>query len=59
MRQIGYDVGRQGLKDSEIIPLLLQWRRATFFSLDAASLDQVAAALDALLAGDANSPTTH
>ncbi len=34
MRQIGYDVGRQGLKDSEIIPLLLQLRRATFFSLD-------------------------
>lgn len=34
MRQIGYDVGRQGLKDREIIPLLLQLRRATFFSLD-------------------------
>lgn len=34
MRQIGYLVGRQGLKDSEIIPLLLQLRRATFFSLD-------------------------
>lgn len=34
MRQIGYDVGRQGLKDREIILLLLQLRRATFFSLD-------------------------
>lgn len=34
MRQIGYDVGRQGLKDQEIISLLLQLRRATFFSLD-------------------------
>ncbi len=34
MRQIGYDSGREGLKDREIILLLLQSRRATFFSLD-------------------------
>ena len=34
MRQIGDDVGRQGLKDREIIPLLLGLRRATFFTLD-------------------------
>ena len=34
VRQIGLDVGRQGLKDEEIISLLLQARRATFFTLD-------------------------
>ena len=34
MRQIGYDVGRQGLKDREIIPFLLELRRVTFFTLD-------------------------
>lgn len=34
VRQIGYDVGPQGLKDDEIILLLLQLRRATFFTLD-------------------------
>lgn len=34
IRQIGFDVGRQGLKDEEIISLLLQARRATFFTLD-------------------------
>jgi hypothetical protein len=34
IRQIGYDVGRKGMKDREIIPFLLQLRRATFFTLD-------------------------
>ncbi len=34
VRQIGHDIGRKGLKDKEIIPLLLQLRRPTFFSLD-------------------------
>lgn len=33
-RQIGYEVGRKGMKDEEIIPLLLRLRRPTFFSLD-------------------------
>ncbi|MFQ5641942.1 MAG: hypothetical protein ACE5IR_28540 [bacterium] len=33
-RQIGYEIGRRGLKDPEIIPLLLQQRRLTFFTLD-------------------------
>lgn len=33
-RQIGYDIGRMGMKDDEIIPLLLQLRRPTFFTLD-------------------------
>ena len=33
-RQIGYDIGRKGLKDKEIIPLLLQCRKPTFFTLD-------------------------
>ncbi len=34
IRQIGYDVGRKGMKDDEIIPLLLQLRRPTFFTRD-------------------------
>lgn len=34
IRQIGYDIGRKGLKDKEIIPLLLQLRKPTFFTLD-------------------------
>jgi hypothetical protein len=34
VRQIGVDVGRQGLKDEQIVPLLLTIRRVTFFSLD-------------------------
>lgn len=33
-RQIGFEIGRTGLKDPEIIPLLLQQRRLTFFTLD-------------------------
>ena len=35
IRHIGHDVGRQGLKDKEIIPFLHQLRRLTFFSRDA------------------------
>jgi hypothetical protein len=34
IRQIGYDIGRKGIQDDEIIPLLLQLRRPTFFTLD-------------------------
>ena len=34
IRQIGYEVGRAGMKDDEITPLLHQLRRPTFFSLD-------------------------
>lgn len=34
IRQIGYEVGRRGIKDDEIIPLLLELRRATFFTRD-------------------------
>ena len=33
-RQIGYEVGRKGMTDDEIIPLLLRLRRPTFFTLD-------------------------
>jgi hypothetical protein len=33
-RQIGPDLGRKGLKDSEIIRLLHDLRRATFFTQD-------------------------
>jgi hypothetical protein len=34
IRQIGYEVGRQGIEDEEIIPLLHQLRRPTFFTRD-------------------------
>jgi len=34
VRQIGYDFGRKGLKDREIIPALLDLRNPTFFTLD-------------------------
>ena len=34
LRQIGYEVGRKGMQDDEIIPFLLQRRRTTFFTLD-------------------------
>jgi len=34
LRQIGYEVGRKGLKDDEIVPFLLGCRRPTFFTLD-------------------------
>jgi predicted nuclease of predicted toxin-antitoxin system len=32
--QIGFDLGRSGLQDEEIIPLLLRQRRPTFFTRD-------------------------
>lgn len=34
IRQIGYDTGRKGIQDDEIIPLLPQLRRPTFFTRD-------------------------
>jgi hypothetical protein len=34
VRQIGYDIGREGMQDAEIIPLLHQLSRPTFFTLD-------------------------
>jgi len=34
VRQIGYDLGRKGLQDDEIIPLLHRLRHSTFFTLD-------------------------
>ena len=34
IRQIGYEVGRKGMKDDEIIPFLIGLRRPTFFTLD-------------------------
>jgi hypothetical protein len=33
-QQIGYELGRKGMKDKEIIPLLHQLRHPTFFTLD-------------------------
>jgi len=34
VRQIGLDIGRKGMKDNEIIPLLHHLDRPTFFTLD-------------------------
>ncbi|MBI5566003.1 MAG: hypothetical protein HY870_14000 [Chloroflexi bacterium] len=34
VRHIGYDLGRKGLQDDEIIPMLLRLRQPTFFTLD-------------------------
>jgi hypothetical protein len=34
IRQIGYEVGKKGMLDDEIIPFLLQRRRCTFFTID-------------------------
>lgn len=34
VRQIGYDIGRKGMQDDEIIPFLHQQRRPTFFTRD-------------------------
>jgi hypothetical protein len=33
-RQIGYEIGRKGMSDDEIIPFLLHVRQATFFTID-------------------------
>ncbi len=35
IRQIGQEIGRDGMQDEEIIPLLHQLARPTFFTLDA------------------------
>ncbi len=32
--QVGFNIGRRGMQDEEIIPLLLQLRRPTFFTRD-------------------------
>ena len=34
IRQIGHDIGRKGIQDDEIIPLLHQLHRPTFFTRD-------------------------
>ena len=34
VRHLGYDVGRQGMQDEEIIPFLHPLRRPTFFTRD-------------------------
>jgi hypothetical protein len=34
VRQLGYNIGRRGMQDEEIVPLLLQQRRPTFFTRD-------------------------
>ena len=40
IRQIGYDSGRKGIQDDEIIPLLHQLRRPTFFTRDSDFFDR-------------------
>ena len=40
LRQIGLDLGRKGMKDDEIIPLLHQLDRPTFFTLDSDFYDR-------------------
>ena len=40
LRQIGVDLGRKGMKDHEIIPLLHQLDRPTFFTLDSDFYDR-------------------
>lgn len=40
IRQIGIEVGRKGLQDDEIIPLLLKYKNPTFFSLDSDFYDR-------------------
>jgi hypothetical protein len=40
VRQFGQDLGRKGMKDGEIIPLLLQFNRPTFFTLDSDFYDR-------------------
>ena len=42
-RQIGHEVGRSGMTDEEIIPLLLSLRRPTLFTLDAGFYDRALA----------------
>lgn len=34
IRHIGYEIGRKGMKDDEIIPFLLTLHHPTFFTLD-------------------------
>lgn len=34
VRHIGYDLGREGIKDAEIIPMFHQLRHLTFFTRD-------------------------
>ena len=40
IHQIGYDTGRKGIQDDEIIPLLHQLRRPTFFTRDSDFFDR-------------------
>jgi len=40
LRQIGQEIGRKGMKDDEIIPLLLDCDRPTFFTLDSDFYDR-------------------
>ncbi len=40
VRQIGYEVGRQGTKDERIIPLLHHLIRPTFFTRDSGFYDR-------------------
>lgn len=39
VRQIGFSIGRAGIQDEDIIPLLLRSRSSTFFTRDAGFCD--------------------
>jgi hypothetical protein len=40
VRQIGFNIGKRGMQDEEIIPFLLQRRLSTFFSRDEGFYDR-------------------
>jgi hypothetical protein len=40
VRQIGFNIGRPGMQDAEIIPFLLQHRNSTFFTRDEGFYDR-------------------
>jgi hypothetical protein len=40
VRHLGYDIGRRGIQDEEILPLLLRLPRPTFFTRDADFYDR-------------------
>jgi len=40
VRQVGLDVGRKGMKDDEVMPLLHTLRRPTFFTRDLGFYDR-------------------
>ncbi|MBK8430152.1 MAG: hypothetical protein IPL28_02135 [Chloroflexi bacterium] len=62
-KQIGLDIGREGMKDDEIIPLLQQLKHPTFFTMDADFLNRayamLAMALYFLMLPNMNRPSLY